>query len=70
VDHRLLVTGLVVSDSVGVLLQRLAHACDVAVAEDAEASGEEGLLHPVTLDVLVRQEPHQRLGHRQPYRAH
>ena len=36
----------------GILLQRLADARDVAVAEDAEAAGKEGLRCPVAFDVL------------------
>ena len=67
--HRLLVAALVVA-KVGVLLERLADAGDVAVAEDAEAAGEEGLLHAVALDVLLLEEGDQRLGHRQAYRCH
>ena len=68
-DHGLLVAGLVVGHGVGVLLERLADAGDVAVAEDAEAACEEALLRPVPFDVLVREEPNQRLGHRESYRA-
>jgi hypothetical protein len=34
------------------------------VAEDPEATREEPLLYPVPFDVLVHQEPNQRLGHR------
>ena len=63
-NHRLLVAGLVVGHGVGVLLERLADARDVAVAEDPEAPSEEALLRPVPLDVLVREKPNQRLGHR------
>src|ERR1700680_1417172 len=52
VDHRLLVAALVVADLRGVLLERLADARDVAVAEDAKAPFDEALLASVTLDVL------------------
>ncbi len=67
-DHRLLVASLVVAE-VGVLLERLADAGDVAVAEDAEAAGEEGLLHAVALGILLLQERDQRLCHRQTERC-
>src|SRR5215211_3554535 len=70
VYHRLLVTRLVVGKLARVLQQRLAHPRDVTVAEDAGDTGKETLLHPVAFHVLVRQEPNQRLGHRQPHRAH
>src|ERR671916_234720 len=67
VYHRLLVAGLVVREAVGVLLERLADAGDVTVAEDTEAASEETSLRSVSLYVLLRQETHQRLGRRQPY---
>jgi hypothetical protein len=69
VDHPLLVAGLVVGEFVLILEQRLAYARDVAVAENAEAAGEEAPLLAVAFDVLVRQEADQRLGHSQPYRT-
>src|SRR4029450_9136358 len=50
----------------GVLAQRLAPAGHVAVAEDAEAAGEQPLLPPVALAVLVGQELDEGLGHGQP----
>ena len=61
VDHRLLVARRVVGQQVVVLLQRLAEAGDVAVAEDAEAAGEEALAPPVALDVLGGEEADERL---------
>ncbi len=69
VHHRLLVAGQDVAQA-AVLLQRLADAGDVAVAEDAQHPGEERLLHPVALDVLRGQERHQRLRHRPPDGRH
>ena len=45
------------------LLESLSEPGDVAVAEDAEAPGEEGGAHPVALHVLGGQEAHQCLGH-------
>ena len=48
------------------LEQRLADARDVAVAEDAEAAGEELLPLAVALGVLVGQEAHDGLGDGQP----
>src|SRR3712207_843238 len=68
--HRLLVPGLVVGHPIYVLLERLAHPRYVAVTEDAKSTGEEALLLPVALHVLVRQKQDKRLGHRQPYSAH
>ena len=38
--------------------------------EDAEAAGDQPLLDAVALGVLVRQEPHERLGHREPHDCH
>ena len=40
---------------------------DVAVAEDAEAAPEEPLLDAVALDVLLREEAHERLRRGQPH---
>jgi hypothetical protein len=42
-------------------LQRLSYTRNVAVPEYAKATGEEPVLHAVAFDVLVGQEPHQRL---------
>ena len=69
VDHRLLVARLVERQQVAVLLQRLADAGDVAVAEDAEAAGEEALAAAVALDLLRRQESDERLGDGEPDHA-
>jgi hypothetical protein len=69
-DHGLLVAGLVIRDGFSVLLKGLADSGYVAVAEDAKAASEEALLSPVPFDVLVREEPYQRLGHGESYRAH
>jgi hypothetical protein len=56
VDHRLLVAGLVVRQPGGIrqlgLEQRLTDAGDVAVAEDAEAAGEQLVAAAVALTVL------------------
>ncbi len=49
--------------------QGLAQAGQVAVAEDAEAAGEQPLLHGVPLAVLRGQEPDHRLGHGAPGHA-
>ena len=61
-DHRLLVAREHVGHVVARLEQGLADAGDVAVAEDAEAAGDQPLLYPVALGVLVGQEPDQGLG--------
>ena len=69
--HALLVAGLEVPQAVGVvggLEQRLADAGDVAVAEDAEAAGEQRLLDAVALAALPGEEPHHCLPDREPYR--
>ena len=60
--HRLLVAGRVVGEQVLVLGQRLAQAGDVAVAEDAQAPGEEALAPAVALDVLGGEEADEGLG--------
>ena len=49
------------------LQQRLADACHVAVAEDAEAAGEELAAFAVAFDVLVGQEPNGGLGDGEPH---
>jgi hypothetical protein len=67
VHHALLVSRQHVRHLVGLLQQRLADARHVAVAEDAEAAGDQPLLDAVALGVLVRQEAHQRLADRQPH---
>jgi hypothetical protein len=54
VDQGLLVAALDERHPVVELVEGLAHAGDVAVAEDAEAPGEEALLLPVTVHVLLR----------------
>ena len=63
VHHRLLVAALEVAAApltgalpCSPLEQRLADAGDVAVAEDAPAAGEEGVLDAVALDVLLLEE--------------
>ncbi len=66
-DHRLLVAGLVEGQRVGVLLQRLPDAGDVAVAEDAEAAGEEAVALAVALDALGGEEADEGLGDGQPH---
>ncbi len=68
--HRLLVSGLVVGQHLGTLVQRLTDPGDVAVTEDPEAAAEEAVLDAVSLDVLVRQEANQRLGGREPHGPH
>ena len=73
VHHGLLVAGLVVAQRAGVaqlgLQQRLAEPGHVAVAEDAEAAGEEPVLDAVPLAALRGQEPDQRLGDGEPHRV-
>ena len=63
--HRALLVAHLVVAEIRVLLQRLADARHDAVAEDAEAAGEEGRLDAVTLDVLVLEELDERLRHGQ-----
>jgi len=53
VDHCLLVARLVVAEGPRCLLQRLADAGDVAVAEDAPTAGEEGVFDAVAFNILV-----------------
>ena len=64
--HRLLVPALVVGQELRALVERLADAADVAVAEDAEAAAEEAVLDAVPLDVLRREEAQEGLRRRQP----
>ncbi len=68
--HALLIAALMHHQFAAVLLKRLAQAQDIAVAENAENPGDELALHPVHLDILVIEEFHQGLGHRQSCRAH
>ena len=68
--HRLLVPALVVGQELGALVERLADAADVAVAEDAEAAAEEAVLDAVPLDVLHREEAQEGLRRRQPDARH
>jgi hypothetical protein len=49
---------------IGVLLQGLADARDVAVAENPQHSGEECVLPAIPFHVLILQKAHQRLSHR------
>ena len=62
VHHRLFVARRVVRQAIAVLVQRLADAGHVAVAEDAEAAGEEAVTDAVALHLLDGQEADQGLG--------
>ncbi len=64
-DHCLLVACRVIGQQVLILVQCLTQTGDVAMAEDAQAPGEEALPPAVSLDLLHGQEPHQRLCHRE-----
>ena len=65
VHHRLLVARHVIRQELRPLEERLADPGDVAVPEDPPDPREESPLHAVALDVLRREEAHQRLRHRQ-----
>ena len=64
VDHGLLVARLVVGQQVRSLVERLADAGHVAMAEDSKAAVHEAMLGAVALDVLCAEKSHQRLRHR------
>ncbi len=66
--HRLLVAGR--HEAHALLVDRLADAREVAVAEDAEGAREEARRHPVSLDRLRAEEANQRLRDRQAYDLH
>ena len=68
--HALLVAALVHPQRAAVLLQRLADAEYVAVAENGEDTGDELALHAIDFDVLVIEKLHQGLGHGQSRCAH
>ncbi len=70
VDHRLLVAGRDVAQTLPRLLERLPHARHVAVAQDAEDAREEAPLDAVALGVLTGEELHQGLRHGQPPGLH
>ena len=61
-DHRLFVARQVVT-KIALLIERLAHPGDIAVAEDAPDPGEELLLVAVALDPWLFSEGDQRLRH-------
>jgi hypothetical protein len=61
--HRTLLVAHLVVAKVGIAQQGLAHTGDAAVAEDAEAAGEEGRLGAVVLDVLVLEKADEGLRH-------
>ena len=61
VHHALLAASLVIGEQVGLLVQRLADAGDVPMAEDAEAAREEAVLDAVSLDMLSGEEADERL---------
>ncbi len=63
--HRLLVARLVVRQARAAFLERLPHAADVAVAEDAEHRRDQAADLPVALAVLRLEILHHRLRHRQ-----
>ncbi len=68
--HALLVTALMHHQVAAVLLQRLAQAQHITVAENREHTGDKLALHAVDFDVLVIQELHQGLGHGQSCCGH
>jgi len=68
--HALLVVRPEGRQRVARLMERLAHARDVAVAEDRPAAGEQRHLSAVHDRVLRREKPHQRLRRRQPDSTH
>ncbi len=69
VGHRLLVMGAVGRQGVARAVQRLAHARDVAVAENGPDAAEERLLQPSEHRALRGHRADQRLRHRQAHRA-
>ena len=66
VDHGLLVPRQVVGEVRLGLLDRLRHAADVAVPEDAPHAREESVLDGVALDMLDGQVIDERLAHGEP----
>ena len=66
-NHGLLVPRLVVSEQLGPLVQGLADAGHIAVAEDPEAAPEEPLLDPIAFDVLRSEETNQCLRGGEPH---
>jgi hypothetical protein len=74
VDHGLFVAGLQVGHEAGpvdvVLLERLADAGDVAVAEDAEHAGDRALTHVAVDGPLVGEELDQCLADGESLRRH
>jgi hypothetical protein len=66
----LLVPAEVEGKPVARLLQGLADAAHVAVAEDPEDAGEEAALDTVALGVLLREELDEGLGHGEASRLH
>ena len=66
VHHRLFIASLVVTE-LGHLLQRLTHARDIPMPEDAKAPGEKRLLNAVALHILVLQEGNNSLSHSRTY---
>ena len=68
--HGLLVAREVEAQAIAALLQGLADAGHVAVAEDAEHAGHEAPLHAVALAVLAGQELHDRLRGGETSRLH
>jgi len=69
VNHRLFVTGLKIA-KVGVLLKSLANPGHVAMPKDAEATGKELSLPPITFDVLCFEKFDDGLRHSKSNRFH
>src|SRR5204862_1240553 len=65
-DHRLFIACLVVAEAVAGLLEGLAQASHVAMAEDAEHAGKEPVLDAVALDRLGGEETDHGLRGGQP----
>src|SRR3954469_14941690 len=66
VYHRLLVARLVITQ-LWILLQGLADPCHVAMAENAKATGKEGLAYPITFYKLRGQKANNGLRHGQAH---
>jgi hypothetical protein len=62
-NHRLLVARLVIAQTLTCLMQSLTHPGNVAVAENAEATGKEALVYTIALDILNGEKLDQCLGH-------
>ena len=63
--HRLFVTGLVETEGIGILMQRLTDTSNVSVPEDSEHTGKKLGFVSISFDILLSEKLNDGLSHRE-----